>query len=362
MRLGRFGADRKSMRDNFWLRKRVLITGHTGFKGAWLSLILERLGAQTLGVALKPTEAPNLFDSLGSWQSLSSVFADISIKGLWQEKILNFDPEIVIHLAAQPIVSVSYSDPVNTFATNVFGTINVLQTLREAKNVRVVLVVTSDKVYRNTDTGEPFDENACLGGDDPYSASKACAEMVANCWYKTFFADQNIAVATARGGNVIGGGDFSKDRIIPDIYRSLVAEKKLILRNPKSTRPWQHVLDVSDGYLTYIQHLWSNAPSTPKALNFGPSDMTPVTVNEIYQMMAEGMDMNIPTEQAKGWFQEKDLLAVETSLAASEIGWMPKMSTSDAVSKTAHWYKSFIHGADARDLSTSQIEEHWIAQ
>ena len=268
---------------DFWAGKRVFLTGHTGFKGAWLSLVLARLGAQVSGYALAPATNPSLWSGLQLPPGMVSTLADINHPKALAKAIAAANPEIILHLAAQPLVRLSYAQPVSTFQTNVMGTVNVLEAARQVAGLRAILVVTTDKVYRNDGLGRPFEEADPLGGHDPYSASKAACEIVVESLRKSFFQPRNIALASARAGNVIGGGDFAADRIIPDIFRSFQAGEPVMLRYPQSTRPWQHVLDCLNGYLLYAEHLCGDG-EMPLALNFGP-DGAPVAVATLVETM-----------------------------------------------------------------------------
>ncbi|MEM0944639.1 MAG: CDP-glucose 4,6-dehydratase, partial [Pseudomonadota bacterium] len=249
----------------FWRGRRVLLTGHTGFKGAWAGAWLGRMGAEVTGFALAPQTQPALFEMLDF--PGRSIIGDLRDPAAISQAVADADPEIVIHMAAQPLVRQSYADPVETYGTNVMGTVHLLEALKPAPAGRI-LVVTSDKVYENDETGRAFAEGDRLGGHDPYAASKAATEIVVASYRRSFFAEAGVALATARGGNVIGGGDFSADRLVPDIARALAAGRPVELRNPQATRPWQHVLDCLSGYLTYLEAL----PDAPAALNFGPAD------------------------------------------------------------------------------------------
>src|SRR4030095_15508590 len=260
------------MQNEFWKGKRVLITGHTGFKGSWLAFWLRTLGADILGYALAPEASPNLFESLEIEQGIRSLTADIRDLGKLDEAVRQFRPEIILHLAAQSLVRRSYREPIETYATNVMGTVNVLEAARRSDFVRSVVVVTTDKVYENRERPEPYRESERLGGFDPYSNSKACAELVVSAYRSSFFGRGETLVATARAGNVIGGGDWSEDRLLPDVFRSLIFDTKLEIRNPDSIRPWQHVLEPLAAYLLLAERLYNGEEKFAGPWNFGPRE------------------------------------------------------------------------------------------
>ena len=341
----------------FWHGKRVLLTGHTGFKGSWMALWLESLGAHVYGFGLEPDTDPSLFNLLSPWSILKSTIDDVRDAAAIKRCVVEADPEIVIHMAAQALVLRSYRDPVDTVASNVMGTVNVLEALRGAKNLKVALVITSDKVYQNTDDGEAFSEDASLGGDDPYSASKAAQEIVTHSWGESFFAERGVVIATARAGNVVGGGDFSEDRLIPDIYRALASGHNLTLRSPNATRPWQHVLDLNAGYLMYVERLATRPKDTPLALNFGPKPGPSSTVGAITNMMMTAMGQDVPLDIMTSKLKEKTLLSVNAMQAHKTLGWTAKLDVEATVRLTANWYGAFLNGASAKDITARQLAE-----
>jgi len=343
---------------SFWSGKRVLLTGHTGFKGTWMALWLAQMGAEVSGFGLAPETEPSLFDLLSPWPGIRSTIGDVRDGAAVKRAVADSDPEIVIHMAAQALVRRSYREPLDTLSSNILGTANVMEALRDAAHLKVALIVTSDKVYQNTDDGEAFAEDAPLGGDDPYSASKACQEIVTKSWAKSYFAERDVVIATARAGNVIGGGDFSEDRLIPDIYRALAGGEKLTLRSPDATRPWQHVLDLNAGYLMYIERLMDQPDMTPLSMNFGPPPGPSATVGAITDKMmaALGHDMDPDVEPSK--LKEKTLLSVDATLAREVLGWSARLDVDDAVRITADWYGAFLNGADARELTVRQLKEY----
>ena len=341
----------------FWNDRRVLLTGHTGFKGAWLAAWLSTLGARVHGIALPPETTPNLFSCLGELPGLTSQFGDIRDAAALDEAIARAAPQIVIHMAAQALVRRSYRDPVETFDTNLLGTVRLLEALRAAPDLAAVLVVTSDKVYENPGTGVPLAESDPLGGSDPYSASKATVEIATASYARSFFAARGVAVATARAGNVIGGGDWSEDRIIPDIWRTLRAGQPVALRYPEATRPWQHVLEPLGGYLAYTAALATRPEALPRALNFGPDTAEVVTVAGVVERFQAAYGV------AQGWCRspgdhpkEAPLLAVDASLARRSLAWRPRLDATVAVGWTADWYRAFDAGASAAELTFQQIK------
>jgi CDP-glucose 4,6-dehydratase len=344
----------------FWQGRRVLLTGHTGFKGAWAALWLTRLGAEIHGLSLAPETDPNpnLFDILGDWSAISSRTGDIRDRETLRQAVAEARPEIVIHMAAQALVRRSYREPAETFDTNVMGTVNLLDALRGADGLQAVLVVTSDKVYENREDGRAMDESDPLGGDDPYSASKAAAEIVTAAMTRSFFEEGGVPVATARSGNVIGGGDFSEDRLVPDLWRAGRAGQPLVLRYPRATRPWQHVLDPVGGYLRYIEKLVVGACDR-RALNFGPDNAETMTVAAVAERMMGDLGMKDAWVQAEGKQpKEKQTLTLNASLAADAIGWRPALDMGQAAQWTADWYRAFDRGDDMRTFTLAQLEEY----
>lgn len=344
-----------TVNTNFWRAKRVLLTGHTGFKGAWAAKCLQRLGAEVSGISLEPEDKPALFDLLVPWEGLDSRILDIRDGAALKAAVHEIKPQIVIHMAAQALVRRSYREPVDTVATNVLGTVNVLEALRDLDGVEAALVITSDKVYRNDDQGRPFAEPDPLGGDDPYSASKAATEIVTWSWARSFFDAQAVPVATARAGNVLGGGDFSQDRIVPDIWRAVEGGQDLVLRYPQATRPWQHVLDLTAGYLAYVEAL-VGAKDAPKSLNFGPDPAESMTVGTIAETMLAtlGAPGRMKTEPSD--LKEKTALAIDAGHAHETIGWSPQLTMPDTLAWTAEWYKRYSDGEAPNAITTEQIE------
>lgn len=340
----------------FWAGRRVLLTGHTGFKGAWAAIWLARMGAKVTGLALAPDQEPSLFELAGVQGFVDSRIADLRDPDAVAGALRGQAFDLVLHMAAQPIVRTAIDDPVATFASNVMGTAHLLQALRGQPALGCVLVVTSDKVYANAETGVAFAEGDALGGKDPYSASKAATEIVTASFARSYFDAAGVPVATARGGNVIGGGDFSRDRLVADIVRAARGQQQVVLRHPEATRPWQHVLDCLAGYLVHAQALASR-PDTPRALNFGPRPGGPeVTVGELATLGVQALG-------AQPWRHERDpnsleakSLAIDAGLAKRALGFESRLEAPQAVAMTMDWYRRQANGEDALALCREQIE------
>ncbi len=343
----------------------MFLTGHTGFKGAWLALWLRGLGAEVTGFALPP-EQPSLFADAGVERVVHSVFGDIRDRTVLKDALQDAAPEIVLHLAAQPLVRHSYQEPVETLATNVLGTAHLLDAACCVPGVRAVVVVTTDKCYENREWAWPYRETDRLGGHDPYSASKACAEIVTSAWRRSFLAGRSgkaaLGLATARAGNVIGGGDWSADRLVPDCIRAFAAGQSVAIRNPASTRPWQHVLEPLCGYLLLAERLCSGAPGFDEAFNFGPvmDDVQPVT--EVVAGLARAWG------EGAGWHltggdhpHEAGFLAVDPSLARARLLWRPRLRLAQALDWTGRWYRQHAAGQDAARLIEADIQQYTAA-
>lgn len=342
---------------HFWSGRRVLLTGHTGFKGAWASVWLQIMGAHVCGLALAPETNPNLYEIAGLGGQVPDGLGDIRDAAFVREAVAQARPQIVIHMAAQPLVRRSVRLPVETFDTNVMGTVHLLEALRGVEGLEAILVVTTDKIYENPETGQSFRESDPLGGHDPYSASKAAAEMVTSSYRRTYFEAMGVRLATARGGNVIGGGDFSEDRIVPDVFRAMQAGVKLELRNPEATRPWQHVLDCLEGYLGFAQAL-AQGRALPHALNFGPLDAARTPVRLLVEAMQQALGSPAGWSMAQGpQPREMQALSLDCSAAREYLSFMDRLVGIDAIKATADWYLAYVRGDDMRAHMVEVIEE-----
>jgi CDP-glucose 4,6-dehydratase len=339
----------------FWSGKRVLLTGHTGFKGSWLALWLQRLGAEVTGISLPSATTPNLYSLAKIEKLCQSHFCDIRDADGLADIIKAARPEIAFHLAAQALVRASYQDPRATFSTNVMGTIHVLNALRGLESMRVAVIVTTDKVYRNNEWPWPYREDDALGGRDPYSASKAASEIAVASFRDAFLSAQGVAVASARAGNVIGGGDWSEDRIIPDAVRAWQAGQPLEVRRPQAIRPWQHVLEPLAGYLTLARKLWEQ-PALAGAYNFGPATDDAITVRELVKMVRTAYGGGeVRYSQSNEGPHEAGSLALEVAKVRMVLGVRPKWTLAQAVDRTMAWYRAQDDGTDAHALCHSEI-------
>lgn len=343
-----------------WRGRRVLITGHTGFKGGWLALWLTRLGAHVTGVALAPSTTPSLFESARVGGLVDSHLCDIRDAQQLRSIVQSAAPAVVFHLAAQPLVRSSYREPVQTFATNVMGTVHLLDALRGLASVKVAVIVTTDKVYRNREWAYPYREEDVLGGHDPYSASKAAAELALASYRDAFLAEQGVAVVSARAGNVIGGGDWSEDRLIPDAVRAWSRGGVLDIRRPAATRPWQHVLEPLAGYLTLAQRL-ANDPALAGAWNFGPESDAALSVRALIELAASGWGgARMRFAEAPAGPHEAACLALEVAKARAALGVRPRWTVETAVERTMAWYRAVAAGADARSLCEADIAAYEV--
>ena len=343
--------------DGFFKEKRVFLTGHTGFKGSWMTLLLRELGAEVTGYALAPDQKQNLFDAAGLDKKMNSHIGDIQDLSALQNAMKNANPDIVIHMAAQALVIESYNNPVNTYATNVMGTVNLLEAVRQLPNIDVCLNITTDKVYKNNEWLWGYRETDSLGGHDPYSNSKACSEFVTQSYRDSFFTDSNTVLATARAGNVIGGGDWSPNRLVPDFIRSIQAGEQVVIRSPKAVRPWQHVLDCLGGYLNLIWQLSTNK-ELASSYNFGPDDDNIRTVESLIDKVCNSWGESASYRiEGNEVFHEAGLLRLDISRARQELGWEPKWEMEKTVTQIVDWYKGFSEGKDALELCQKQINE-----
>jgi CDP-glucose 4,6-dehydratase len=342
----------------FWRGKRVLLTGHTGFKGSWATIWLAGLGADVTGLALPSEQEPSLFELARVAHCSTSLIVDLRDAAAVEVALAGRRFDLVLHMAAQPIVRTAIADPVGTFASNVMGTVHLLQALRVQPELKAVLTITSDKVYANAETGRAFAEGDALGGKDPYSASKAATEIAVQSFARSYFEPADVPLATARGGNVIGGGDFSPDRIVADIVRAARSQQPVVLRHPEATRPWQHVLDCVAGYLAYLQALASD-PSTPRAMNFGPkSGGRDVTVGELATMGVEALGAQPWRHEADATSLEARSLAIDAGLARRVLGFESRLDAQAAVALTMDWYRRQANGEDALALCRDEIRSY----
>ncbi|MGE0811051.1 MAG: CDP-glucose 4,6-dehydratase [Immundisolibacter sp.] len=348
----------------FWRGQRVLITGHTGFKGGWLSLWLARLGAQVYGYALPPSTNPSLYALAKVADAVESTFGDVRDAQTLTALVRRVQPEVVFHMAAQALVRASYTDPAGTYATNVMGTVNLLEAVRQVGGVRAVVVVTSDKCYENREWLWAYREGEPLGGVDPYSSSKACAELVAQSWRQSFFAPQRhaehgTALASARAGNVIGGGDWAEDRLIPDILRAIAAGEPVAIRNPGAIRPWQHVLEPLSGYLLLAQRLVEEGPAHAEAWNFGPAetDARPVQwiVERLTKTWGEGASWQPDSAPQP---HEAQCLKLDCAKANARLGWRPRWPLERALDTIVEWHRAHERRQDMQAVCQRQIDEY----
>ncbi len=344
----------------FWNGRRVLVTGQTGFKGAWLCLWLERLGASVSAFALSPNSEPNLYNLLSPWDGQSHRIADLRDFCTVSKIVRDTAPEVIFHLAAQSLVRPSYNDPINTYATNVMGTLNLLMAVRDTPGVKAVVVATTDKVYENDSSGRAFREEDRLGGKDPYSASKACAELLTRSFRESFLSSDNSpAVTTVRAGNVIGGGDWSEDRLVPDIVRAMSRGESAALRYPDAVRPWQHVLEPLHGYLSLAEHLVSDPQHTPQSINFGPDSGSWLTVAQVADILAVALGSKGRWQRSPGKAPpEARMLTLSSDLAKRTLKWKPRLSMPKTIEWTADWYRAHMEHRDMRETTLNQIAHY----
>lgn len=345
----------------FWKGKKIFITGHTGFKGSWLCILLHSLGAEITGYALDPPSDPNMFDLCGIAKLVTSTIADIRDGSHLRQSLVAAAPEIVFHMAAQPIVRDSYRIPAETYAVNVMGTVNLFEAVRACASVKALINVTSDKCYKNKNWHWGYRENDELGGKDPYSSSKAAAELVFAAYLSSFFKDRpGFGAASVRAGNVIGGGDWAADRIVPDCIRSLSAGKPIELRYPDATRPWQHVLEPLSGYMLTAERLYHDPAAYSDAWNFGPSDESICTVRELVDliMRAWGGGRATVAAQNTGAAHEEKMLQLNCDKARRVLRWSPRWGIEETVAKTVRWYQAVSKGDSAREITLRQIHEY----
>ena len=348
----------EKMVTDFWKGKKVLVTGHTGFKGSWLCLWLQSLGAEVTGYALAPPSNPSLFEEARVAQGMVSLHGDIRDPEQMNRAMAGFQPEVVIHMAAQSLVRHSYLNPVETYATNVMGTVNVLEAVRQTASVRAAVIVTSDKCYENREWVWGYRENEAMGGYDPYSNSKGCAELVTSAYRQSFFRDGSAAVASARAGNVIGGGDWAADRLVPDMVRAVADRRPVPIRNPHAIRPWQHVLEPLSGYLLLAQKLYEDGTAYAEGWNFGPreDDARPVQwiADQFTGLWGEGASWVLDGAEHP---HEAHYLKLDCSKARMRLDWQPKWSLETSLRKIVAWQKAHLRNQDMRTFTLEQILE-----
>lgn len=344
------------MENTFWRGKRVLLTGHTGFKGAWLAFWLKRLGAEVEGLALAPPEDRPALHSLLGGRDGGSDIVDIRDPDAVRARMRAVQPEVILHLAAQPLVRAGYRAPLATFETNVQGSANLLDAARTVEGLRAIVSVTTDKVYENAETGKAFAEADPLGGHDPYSASKAAADLVTSSYRRSYFLDRGVGVATARAGNVVGGGDWADDRLIPDAIRAFETGRELNVRRPRAVRPWQHVLEPLHGYLLLAERLWRDSDAGP-AYNFGPDPQSATSVRDLLERSSGYFDLSrIRWGDGDDGPREADFLLLDSGRARDELGFAPRFDLDETVARTWAWYRGLAGGADAETLCGRDID------
>lgn len=326
---------------NFYKNKRVLVTGHTGFKGSWLTTWLLDLGAVVCGYSLEPSTNPSMFNILNLKDKINHNIGDIRNFEYLKKVISDFEPDIVFHLAAQPLVRLSYENPKLTYETNVIGTLNLFEALKEVKNIKTIINITTDKCYENKEWIWGYRENEAMGGYDPYSSSKGCVELLSSSYRRSFFENMGINLSTARAGNVIGGGDWAKDRLLPDIIKAISSNKKVIIRNPNAIRPWQHVLEPLRGYLLLAKETYANNNNVG-AWNFGPNDNDVLTVKDVLKITINNYGKgDYAIENSVNNLHEANLLKLDISKAKYFLGWNPKYNANEAIRETVLWYKNY---------------------
>jgi CDP-glucose 4,6-dehydratase len=356
----------KDLFEGVFQNKKVFVTGHTGFQGSWLALWLKSLGAKVIGYSLSPPTKPSLFEILRLKQDIIHILGDVRDHSFLQKCLIKHKPDIVFHLAAQPLVRLSYEKPVDTFYTNIMGTVNLLEAIKNTQSVKAGIIITSDKCYENKEWAFAYRENDPLGGFDPYSASKGATEIITSSYSRSFFHSDNknrkTGIATVRAGNVIGGGDWAQDRIVPDCMRSVYSRKPILIRNPKSIRPWQHVLEPISGMLLLASKLWDNPHSYNEPWNFGPNLSANVTVNELViqiikelEQKANWKDMSKNTKNA---VHEANFLRLDSTKAGNLLGWRQVYSIKETISETASWYQNYVNKTEMRKFTVSQIEKY----
>ncbi|HFU6607191.1 CDP-glucose 4,6-dehydratase [Bacillus cereus group sp. TH43LC] len=343
--------------SSFWNKKKVFITGHTGFKGSWLTLFLTSLGAEVVGFSSHPPSIPNLFEQGNVAKECITIHGNITDYDSLFHALKQHNPDILFHLAAQPIVTNSYKNPIETFKTNVLGTVHVLEAAKHIDSIRGIINVTSDKCYENDGSGnQAFVESDRLGGFDPYSASKACAELVATSYQKSFFRTNTQKLASVRAGNVIGGGDWAEDRLFPDVIRAYLQDGTLTIRNKNAIRPWQHVLDPLHGYILLAEKLWTDA-AYAEAWNFGPINEPNRTVHDVIQSIIKLWNKQLTIiSPSTNTPYESPVLTLDSTKAVNKLGWTPKLSTDHSIAWTVDWYKKYASGENIESFTRQQID------
>jgi len=344
----------------FWKSKKVFLSGHTGFKGSWVSLWLQSMGAIVKGYSLEPNTKPNLFTEANVEENMNSEFGDIRNLNQISKSMLDFNPDILIHMAAQPLVRLSYQEPVDTYTTNVIGTVNVLEAARGCPNLKAIVSVTTDKCYENNEWDWGYRENEPMGGHDPYSSSKGCAELVTSAYRRSFFNSEDTAsLASARAGNVIGGGDWADDRLIPDILKAFEKSESVVIRNPISTRPWQHVLEPLSGYLVLAQELFENGKEYAEGWNFGPKDEDCQPVNWILDKMVANWGEGASWELDKNNNpHEAGFLKLDCSKASNRLKWQPKWSLQQTLKLIIEWHQVYVNKGDVKEQCLTEIKKY----
>lgn len=352
------------MRPDFWQGKRVFLTGHTGFKGGWLSLWLQSLGAEVTGYALNPPTNPSLFEVAKVGDGMTSIVGDIRDLDMLQRSMKAANPDIVIHMAAQPLVRYSYANPVETYATNVMGTVHLFEAVRQCSNVRSVVNITTDKCYENREWDWGYRENEPMGGYDPYSNSKGCAELVTSAYRSSFFnpadyAKHGVALASVRAGNVIGGGDWAQDRLVPDTIDAFMNGRPVVIRNPHAIRPWQHVMEPLSGYLLLAERLYEQGPNYAEGWNFGPNDTDAKPVEWIVERLAnlwgKGASWSLDMGEHP---HEANYLKLDISKARNQLGWAPKLNLGEALELIVGWYRAYGADQSMQEVVLDQIQQY----
>lgn len=344
--------------SKFWKGKKVFLTGHTGFKGVWLSVFLNLLGAKVIGYSLKPNTKPSFYNLIKLNKSIhQSIIGDIRDYNKLKKSIIKTSPNFIVHLAAQSLVRESYFNPKYTYEVNTLGTINILNILKDLNFIKSALIITTDKVYRNNNKKKYFKENDLIGGTDPYSNSKSCAELAVDCYSYSFFKEKKIHIATARAGNIIGGGDFAKDRIIPDYFRSFLKNKKLILRSPNSIRPWQHVVEPLYGYLLILMKLDKKQIETGSHFNFGPKRSSNKSVNKVVNLLNNNFDNSVKIIKQKNSpknCKESKVLMLNSNKSKKILKWNSQYNLEESINLISEWFQQYINKKDRNILEVTQ--------